>query len=312
MTEQATVSRIGRVPRAPVIDLVGDPFDQSEIRLWTPPYVPLAHAIRDYAREHAAPAGIDIHRIKGMAWDLIAHFDPQCDIAKIDRQATRTYANHRMTVGAIQGATARKELSFLRAVLGHAEREARLVKVPKFYMPAANPPKTRYLTREEHRRLMTTPMPRRVWLFYLLAFNTGARAGAIESLTWDRVDLARRTIDYRLPGVNHKGKRRVVAPINDKLMPRLEGAYRHPLRDEYVIGAGGSTVHACKAVLVSAGLNEPGICRHVARHTFASWLLQSEVPIYEVAKLLGDTVAMVERVYGHVAPEHLMRSANRI
>ena len=286
--------------------------DCSEIRLWTPPYVSLASAMQDYAREHAVPAGVSIDRIKGMAWDLIAHFDPQCDIAKIDRQASRGYATHRMTVGGVQAPTARKELSFLRAVLGHAIREERLVKTPTLYMPPANPPKTRYLSREEHRRLMLTPMPRRVWLFYLLAFGTGARATAIEELTWDRVDLKRRTIDYRMPGVNHKGKRRVVAPINDKLFPRLEAAYAHPKRDEFVIGAGPTTVHVCKAALVAAGIDEPGVCRHVARHTFASWLLQAGVSIYEVAKLLGDTVAMVERVYGHVAPEHLMGAANRL
>jgi hypothetical protein len=32
--------------------------------------------------------------------------------------------------------------------------------------------------------------------------------------------------------------------------------------------------------------------------------------VYDVAKLLGDTVAMVERTYGHVEPKHLMRAAN--
>jgi hypothetical protein len=33
-------------------------------------------------------------------------------------------------------------------------------------------------------------------------------------------------------------------------------------------------------------------------------------PIYDVAKLLGDTVATVEKVYGHHSPEYLASLAS--
>jgi integrase len=49
-------------------------------------------------------------------------------------------------------------------------------------------------------------------LFWLLAFGTGARTEAMLDLEWDRVDLVRRTIDYRVPGVVYKNKRRAVRP----------------------------------------------------------------------------------------------------
>jgi site-specific recombinase XerD len=42
------------------------------------------------------------------------------------------------------------------------------------------------------------------------------------------------------------------------------------------------------------------------RHSRASHLLQDGEDLWKVARLLGDTVATVERVYAHVLPEHLM------
>jgi hypothetical protein len=42
-------------------------------------------------------------------------------------------------------------------------------------MPAAAQPRPRWLTREEHRKLMLLPKPGARQLFWLLAFGTGAR-----------------------------------------------------------------------------------------------------------------------------------------
>lgn len=63
----------------------------------------------------------------------------------------------------------------------------------------------------------------------------------------------------------------------------------------------------------AAGIDEMGVCRHVARHTVASWLLQGDeargippAPVHLVAEILGDRVGMIEKVYSHVMPKHLM------
>jgi integrase len=55
-----------------------------------------------------------------------------------------------------------------------------------------------------------------------------------------------------------------------------------------------------------------GLTLHSLRHTFASWLVQMDAPTLKVAKLLGDTVEMVERVYGHLAPTDLIATAGLI
>lgn len=57
------------------------------------------------------------------------------------------------------------------------------------------------------------------------------------------------------------------------------------------------------------GRSGDGFTLHSLRHTYASWLVQMDAPTLKVATMMGDTVAMVERVYGHLAPADLARTA---
>lgn len=272
-------------------------------------------ALRHYYHEWVIPNCREPNRSLYVFKHILRKMDPTQLIDTIGRADGRNYVNARLAEG-VKPATARRELSLFLAALNHEVREERSKSKFGFQMPPQSEPRIRYLTREEYARLMRTPMPPRIYRFFLLAFGTGARARAIEQLTWDRVDLQRRTIDFRLPGVNHKNKRRVVAPISDALFPRLEAMYARR-KDTHVIGLSEkgkcvTTYHAAKEVLRTMGINENGVARHVARHTFASWLLQEGVSIYEVAKLMGDTVGMVEKVYGHMQAHHLMSAVNRL
>lgn len=271
----------------------------------------------DYIAEHCKAANVDQQRAWGALEEWIATLGPDRDVSTLTRADGRAVVDHVLARGC-STATARRIMTTGNAALNHARKEERIAKVPKFQMPGRSEPRVRWLSREEHRRVMQQVMSPRLYRFFILAFHTGARSRAIEQLTWDRVDLARRTIDYRLPNVNHKNKRRAVVPISDALLPRLHIMHERR-RDDYVIGLGArgavSTVyHEAKRVLKAAGINERGIARHVARHTFASWLLQAKPPatIHQVAQLMGDTVAMVEKVYGHLLPSHLLDPINRL
>lgn len=51
---------------------------------------------------------------------------------------------------------------------------------------------------------------------------------------------------------------------------------------------------------------------HSLRHTFASWLVQRDVQLMKVAKLLGDTELEVARTYGHLLPEDLDRAVDLV
>jgi len=60
-----------------------------------------------------------------------------------------------------------------------------------------------------------------------------------------------------------------------------------------------------------AGMN-PKLHFHSLRHTFATWLVQDGVSLYEVQKLLGHSSIAVTQVYSHLQPEQLHATVNRI
>lgn len=276
-------------------------------------------AIEHYIQEHVIPSGGEERRARYTAAKGLRIFGAQTPIDEITRGRSRQYAEIRIAEG-VKPATVRRELSMHQAAFNHARKEERTKTEFSFFMPPASAPRLEWLTHEQYRKIMLVPKSRREQLFLLLAFGTGARARAIEDATWDRVDLVARTIDYRVPGKVYKNKRRVVAPISDALLPRLIAAKAY--HDErtpdcpYVIGVGergkkSTTYHGIADVYRRAGIKVRAP-RHIARHTFASWLLQNGVSIYEVAQLIGDTVAMVEKTYGHMQPKHLMKSINKL
>ena len=61
----------------------------------------------------------------------------------------------------------------------------------------------------------------------------------------------------------------------------------------------------------AAGLQED-VTFHSLRHTFATWLVQRGVSIFEVQKLLGHSDIKVTQIYSHLAASELHWAVNRI
>ncbi len=57
------------------------------------------------------------------------------------------------------------------------------------------------------------------------------------------------------------------------------------------------------AACARAGIE--GCSPHVLRHTAATHMVMARVPLAEIARLLGDSEEMVERVYGKHSPDYL-------
>jgi integrase len=51
---------------------------------------------------------------------------------------------------------------------------------------------------------------------------------------------------------------------------------------------------------------------HVLRHSAATHMVMAGVPMVEIARMLGDTVAMVESTYGKHSPDFLRRAADAL
>jgi integrase len=61
----------------------------------------------------------------------------------------------------------------------------------------------------------------------------------------------------------------------------------------------------CKACDIKASL-------HVLRQTAATWLVMDGVPLREAVRLLGNSEAMVEKVYGKHLRDYLRRAVNSL
>lgn len=66
------------------------------------------------------------------------------------------------------------------------------------------------------------------------------------------------------------------------------------------------------AELVSGQEDPRGVVFHTLRHTFASWLVMKGVDLFTVSQLLGNSLKMVEKVYGHLAPDYRQRAVDRL
>ncbi|HSH45808.1 MAG TPA: tyrosine-type recombinase/integrase, partial [Longimicrobiales bacterium] len=72
------------------------------------------------------------------------------------------------------------------------------------------------------------------------------------------------------------------------------------------------TEEAFTSAGIRYGRDGDGLTFHSLRHTFASWLVQRDVQLMKVAKLLGDTELEVARTYGHLLPEDLDRAVDLV
>jgi integrase len=233
----------------------------------------------------------------------------------------RLYRDRREQEDVADG-TIRREIGTLRAALTWAVRERWIERAPYIEMPPAPAPRERWLTRAELEDLIRASAPH-IRRFVILAYHTAARAGAILDLTWDRVDLEHRRVDYRRPGRAATNKRRVMVPLNPVVLAELRAARHAELQEAtdaredppiHVIEHRGRPVQSIKKGFAEA-CRRAGIedCSpHTLRHTAATHMVMAGVPLSQIARMLGDSEAMVERVYGKHSPDYLREAADAL
>lgn len=214
----------------------------------------------------------------------------------------------------IKDGTIHTELGHLRMVLLWAGKQGIIAKVPPIERPSKPEPKDAFLSREEVRRLLDAANAPHIRLAIMLMIGTGARNEAAMQLTWDRVDLERRTIQLRNPFDRARRKGRATVPINDSLLAALDTAKRGALTG-YVIEWAGEPVKSIKRGLKAAGkaIGRPDVSPHMLRHSAAVWLAEDGHSMEEIAQYLGHNDARVTaRVYARYSPTHLRKLADSL
>lgn len=230
-------------------------------------------------------------------------------------------------------ATCRRELALLVAAMNFfAKPPISLIDpdmLPKLTLPADSEPRDRWLSLGEMKRLLDAAAQMRVGdrlsrgeRFLWLALETAARKQAILDLTWDRVDFDTGVVHYDVPGRQKTKKRRASVPMSRTLRKVLERAYEERQGD-LVMDNKAEVWATIQSIAITAGFEgkrgrngtkptATGISPHVLRHTAATHMARNGVPLWTVAKILGNTMAVVEKTYAKWAPAEPERNVDLI
>lgn len=281
----------------------------------------------DYWHEHVVPNVVDKVSARQAVKKLQGHFGPLA-VAGIMPADVGAYVAARRAgrIGRPSvNHTISKELAFLNAAINHAVKKRRLPKgdAPFIESPGTSPPRDRWLEIAELNRLLDAALepsgPRagsadklpRIYRFIALAYGTAARKQSVLELQRGQIDRVRGLIYLNPKGRNQTKKRRATIPISDWLRPILDRILEQvPQRDDaYLLDHPGCIYTAFDRAVVRARLGED-VTPHVLRHTKATHMAQAGVDLWEIAGVLGDTLATVEKTYAHHHPDYLRKAIN--
>lgn len=270
------------------------------------------------------------------AWKALEpHFGAML-VPQVDQDAVDDYTDKRTSgrLGRkVKEPTVRRELCALFACLNFCATQKMFPAsaVEKVKLPSAGEPRDRWLTTTEMQsmlaaaaRLRRGDRLSRGERFLWLALATAGRMSALLDLTWNRVDFETNVIHLDVPGREKTKKRRASVPISSDLLPVLKRAFDER-EGSLVLDNKASVWTTIQLIAIEAGLGgvkpkntrlekpkATGISPHTLRHTAATHMARRGVPLWIIAKVLGNTLAMVEKVYAKHCPDDLRAAVNMV
>lgn len=277
----------------------------------------LANAFALYIEQHG-PSTASPETLVHVSKKPIVWFGDRL-VTDISRKDIEAYGRARMEGDQgwrpVSSGTVRKELAILRAVFNFMVKKVE----PKEYrvnpmdlayvpIPPKSKPRDRVLSADELELIRTVSSPAagermpRIARYMWLLMETGARSEALRKLQWTQVDFSLRLIRLNPHGRNQTNKRRPIIPITDDLLPVLERAYEERQGD-FVLDHGGQIKKSVERFSERHKL--VGVTAHTFRHTLATRMAQAGVEMRDIAAMLGDSIATVEKNYLHLSPNYL-------
>jgi integrase len=296
-------------------------YSTPRVRDRDPASVKIADVISIYA-DDVAPRHARPKETAGRLERLLDFFGNE-SLLYLNRRTCIAYAKQRRSE-----AVARRELEDLRAAIRYHWENGYCTALTPVVLPDRSPSRDRWLTRSEAARLLwcawrlrqpqygcmtERPTAQHVARFILVALYTGTRAGAICSASLEPgsgrgwIDVSQGVFYRRPSGRRETKKRQPPVRVPSRLLAHLRRWARLGLASRAIVEWNGEPVRkinkAFRSARNAAGLG-PDVVPHTLRHTCATWLAQSGVPIWEAAGFLGMTAEMFERVYGHHHPDY--------
>lgn len=262
--------------------------------------------------------GADLAGAYNVDWQsdlLLAQLGKDTRLDMLTDDMVSTYVAKRRA--SVKNATVNRELALLRHVMRRAQKAwgwaVATIDWPEHFLREAAP-RDRYLTPEEARKLIAAAAPH-LKPAIEISLLTGLRRADVLGLDWSQIDLKARTIRVRQKSALPGGKPHTV-PICQPLLvllanlvPRDEGLLvlsRPDKRRKLKAVPMRSVKTAFKAACRRAGVK--GFRWHDLRHTAASWMVQSGVPLEVVRDVLGHANIATTLRYAHHAGDAKARA----
>jgi integrase len=292
------------------------------MRSGSPDGLTVSQALDDYFKEHVREKVADVVRQENAIRHLKEWFK-NTPMREIDIPACRGYTDARrkgvVGGGARRGknnkagadATIRRELTVLKAAAGHAARWRRIPsdKMPTFELPEERKHENEtapWLSKDEVAMLIGAATGD-LKAFICLAYWTGARRASIETLRVSQIDFKAGLINLAKPGERKTKKRKPVIPLYPEITDTLESlvAQAKVLQRDSLFPANVDFYRGFRSICAALGVESHKDHPHVLRHSRVTHRLMDGDSIYKVARSVGDTVATIERVYGHWSAEFM-------
>jgi len=224
---------------------------------------------------------------------------------------TRDVILHAVKPFGPSNSTKNRYLALIRAILRKARDEwGWLDTIPSVKLSPEPRRRIRWLTGEEAERLIDA-LPSYHAEVVRFALATGLRRANLLGLEWSQIDMTRR-VAWVHPD-QAKARRAIGVPLNQlaidvlrrQVGKHLTSVFTYRCEPIKPISSG-----TWKKALEAAGIRDFRF--HDLRHTWASWMIQSGVPLADLQELGGwETPAMVQK-YAHLSPAHLAKHAEAI
>lgn len=181
-------------------------------------------------------------------------------------------------------------------------------------------PRTIFLTKDEYDEFLQKALADRNDLamrvtreLFIFSCETGLRFSDVLDLKWTHLKKDSKGVTY-ISKIQCKTKELVEIPLMSKWPKVLLAKYRNESVDERVFPrlSNACVNRKLRMLAEKAGIRKR-LSFHVGRHTFASHLANAGVPLYIVAKLLGDkSLDMVHRVYTNTERTELTEAMKKL
>jgi integrase len=209
--------------------------------------------------------------------------------------------------------TAQNYLAYLRSAFNKAVNDKYILENPclhisNFKLPEKQP---LFFSPEDFQVFLNVVDKEYLKDLFILAVQTGLRQMELITLKWNQVSFKDGLLILDNQSNITKSKRVRSLPLSISALQILsDRKLKSDSEFDFVFSLDNKIMtqdrisKVFKSYVIKSNLN-PKLKFHSLRHTFASWLVQRGVNIYEVSKLLGHSDIKVTEIYSHLKPENL-------